>query len=48
MAKKVLLSKSMCPTSESDIIYMKQFSYREAVGKLLWLAIDRGRPTVAC
>ena len=39
MAKEVLLSKSMCPTSDSDIIYMKQLPYREAVGKLLWLAI---------
>ena len=32
------LSKSDCPTSEGDELYMKTIPYREAVGSLLWLS----------
>ena len=40
------LSKSDCPTSEGDELYMKTIPYREAVGSLLWLS-NGTRPDVA-
>ena len=40
------LSKSMCPTTEGEKLYMASIPYREAVGSLLWLG-NGTRPDIA-
>jgi hypothetical protein len=40
------LSKSMCPTTEGEMLYMTSIPYREVVGSLLWLA-NGTRPDIA-
>jgi hypothetical protein len=46
MDSRISLSKSQCPTTEGEKLFMQSKSYREAVGSLLWVS-NGTRPDIS-